>query len=404
MVMGALPRILAAFGAVLLVLAGGGVASARTSTLCPGLPGRIVAASPTLEVSRSRVPFGVYGSDGSDVYRACVLRAGASTERFLVAPGSGVPATVKIVGGYVAVLARRPDGDVLSLFDPAWDLDGGSPDAVARCPSVDAASGACVGRPFRIRGFALDPQGRVAWIESYLRSGHSWVRLRVRTEAGFTRTIAQRRGPDGLAGVRFAGETVRWSAAGRVHRSSVGGPGCRLGADARLLTRTRDIVVAMRPEYPDVIVIGCLRSDPRWRPLFLTNTESSHGVALTNVLTAGSWVAVNHTRDPEADGTFVIVDLRSGRRDSRLSGFPPTVVDALAPDGRYIFHASPDPPVSTRLYATGPGKPDVQLDEGGPSVVAGLGLPVIRVFTDVQIDGGIATWKNAGVVKRAPLP
>lgn len=399
----AFTKLAAASGAsLLLTAAAAGPAAARRSVHCPTLPGQVIAASPTVEVTRSRVPGEYYGQDeGGYVFRTCAERGGSWSPRSLFTPGAGDTPTVIVAGDVIAMRGSTLGVDALYLFSPVRDAvdDRG---ALAWCRHKARASGTCTA----IREFALDRLGRVAWIESYTRAGAAWSRLRVREQDGTARTIARHRGAKHIAGVRLVGDSVRWSAGGRRRTAGVLHPACRLSAKDLVIAKTRDLVVASRPAYPARIVRGCSISDGRWRELLAEYTESSHGTALVSHLVAGTWVALNYERYPEADGTFLVTDLRSGRTRSDRSNLPAPTVDALAPDGRFVFHAVPayelDVPLTTQLYAARPDGPDVQLDEGGPSLIPGTGR--VRVFTDVQIDAGRVSWKNAGVPKSAPLP
>lgn len=169
----------------------------------------------------------------------------------------------------------------------------------------------------------------------------------------------------------------------------------------------RDLLLASIDEG----VMGCLRSDGRWRGLFALSPESSHGQVLTGILTAGTWISLSWNNS-EVGGSFRIVDLRSGRsvEGPSFGYYWPVAVDALAPDGAYVFHTfqnAPDNPgvlTGVRLYAARPGQPAIQLDEGA-RVPSKPYLPdAVPVFTDVHIAGDHASWTNDGVAKTAQLP
>lgn len=396
----------------LLALAGStAVSSARASTHCPSMRGEVIASNALVEVSREPVTvlLGLQEAPGY-VYRACARREGAYTEQVLGGEGIAGSATVKLAGGYVAVHGRfAPEGlDVLRLFAPAWD---GRDVEVSPCPATATCTGTLTG----IRGFALDRLGRLAWVESFGSGGTRWARLWTRTQAGKTHSVERHRGARSITGVRISGDRVRWSANGRARRTSIAHPRCQLDGDRNSYQRrhvyaaNRDLLVASLPSPGDAEVVttvsGCLRSDGRWRRLLTEYPAFSHGMVRANALAAGTWVALNWDDADQGNGAFSVIDLRSGRRLPGQDSWWPPVVDALAANGTYLFHSTPDSPgrlTSVRLYAARPGQPEVQLDEGAPP---DLRDPIhVPVFTDVQIHGRQASWKNNGVAKTARLP
>lgn len=384
-------------GAVCLVVAGtGGVAVAHRSTHCPKMPGQVVAANSSLDVSRSQAAFGGFGGDGGDVYWACVRSGGSYSQLFLFAPPVGTRPTVKLAGGYVAIRGGQGDRHLV-LLDPAWSMYASVGAVSGECQSPYDTYTACPDMAFAVDGFALDRLGRLAWVEEDTSRGSTWARLRVRTQAGTIRTVARRRGPDAITSVQIVGARVRWSAGGRVHTSSLARPRCQVDpATDEVVASSREALVAARSYSADESKVfrACLRSDGRWRQLYKTE-GGSHGTTVSNALAAGTRVALSWLTYPEDNHGLLIVDLRTNRWDNRGGGYPGARIDALEPDGRYLYELSPSHD-STRLYAARPGAPDVQLDEGTGYFFTS--------FTDVKIDRGGASWKNAGVAKSAPLP
>ena len=386
------------------------VASARVSAHCPAMPGEVVASSASVEVSREAVTVldhlrEVPGS----VYRVCALREGAYAEQ-LLDNGNGWLGSpeVRLAGDHLAIHGRfRASGpEVLRLYALARADETVE---VTPCP----AAATCTGIRTGIRDFAFDQLGRLAWVESFGSGGVRWARLWTRTQAGKTHSVERHLGATSITGVRIVGDRVRWSADGRARKTTIARPRCQMDGDTdtpwrrHVWVANRDLLLASI----DHGVMGCLRSDGRWRGLFALSPESSHGQVLTGILTAGTWISLSWNNS-EVGGSFRIVDLRSGRsvEGPSFGYYWPVAVDALAPDGAYVFHTfqnAPDNPgvlTGVRLYAARPGQPAIQLDEGA-RVPSKPYLPdAVPVFTDVHIAGDHASWTNDGVAKTAQLP
>lgn len=398
--MTAVARTILACGITLALLApAGGDAQARTSARCSTMPGSVIASSETLDLSR------VQNQAAAQVFRVCYPNGNGYSFQVLFRTAPHAPTAVQVAGDYVALRSGRRGAYNLFLFDPAHNFSKLHVSSVGRnCAQIVDLIPACEGIPRPIGSFWLDELGRLAWVEPYTSHGRTWVRLRVRTQAGATRTVARRRGPRSITGVKIVGYAVRWLAGGRVHKTPVEAPGCQLSAPKdKVIVSNATLIVASQTRASEAdrpVFRGCLRSDGRWRDLIVEDSISSHGFVVSSLMTAGTWVALNTTVYPDDTADIYLFDLASGHGDRWFESTGHVKVLAVAADGRLVYATgitddSYDPrrdPTST-LYAAGPGRPRVTLDEGPGNA-----------FTDVSITGDIASWKNAGVAKSAALP
>jgi hypothetical protein len=318
---------------------------------------------------------------GNDVYRGCYRTGNSYSSRILLRRGGGVPTAVKAAGDYAVASTGRSGRYSLLLFDPMWRVGGFS-----------------VSSKRAVREFALDRFGRLAWVER-LRNR---VRLKVRTQAGTVRTLAQSRA---IAGLDLLGDSVQWSSGGRAHSATVERPACQT-IPGEVIARSPDAIVVRQGGPTDssgmsngALIFGCPRSDGRWRGITRENAGSSNGTVVEGAVTAGSMVAVNIMSYPEQFGDFDLVDLRTAARFYKSGGSEGARVKALSADGRYVFEsglsekAFPKRFDGSRLYAGAAGKPDTQLDAGA-----------LQAFADVTIQGDVVSWKISGVTKSASLP